>query len=94
MKRDLFVLLGLLLSFALVSFAGEKKEFKIPYEKYALSNGMDVILHVDHSNPIVAVYIVYHVGSAREEKGRTGFAHLFEHLRFNESQNVPQGEWF
>jgi zinc protease len=94
MKRDLFVLLGLLLSFALFSFAGEKKEFKIPYEKYTLSNGMDVILHVDHSNPIAAVYIVYHVGSAREEKGRTGFAHLFEHLRFNESQDVPQGQWF
>ena len=55
---------------------------------------MDVILHVDHSNPIAAVYIVYHVGSVREEKGRTGFAHLFEHLRFNESQNVPQGQWF
>ena len=94
MKRDLFVLLGMLLSFAIISFAGEKKEFKIPYEKYALSNGMDVILHVDHSNPIVAVYIVYHVGSAREEKGRTGFAHLFEHLRFNESQDIPQGQWF
>ncbi|MCX6143681.1 MAG: pitrilysin family protein [Ignavibacteriales bacterium] len=94
MKRDLIVLLGMLLSVALISFSGEKKEFKIPYEKYALSNGMDVILHVDHSNPIVAVYIVYHVGSAREEKGKTGFAHLFEHLRFNESQDVPQGEWF
>ncbi len=94
MKRDLFVLLGLCLSFTLIAFAGEKKEFKIPYEKYSLSNGMDVILHVDHSNPIVAVYIVYHVGSAREEKGKTGFAHLFEHLRFNESQDVPQGQWF
>jgi zinc protease len=94
MKRDLFVLLGLLLSFALVTMAADKKDFKIPYEKYTLSNGMDVILHVDHSNPITAVYIVYHVGSAREVKGRTGFAHLFEHLRFNESQNVPQGEWF
>ena len=94
MKRELFVLLSFLLSFAVVAFAGEKKDFKIPYEKYTLSNGMDVILHVDHSNPIVAVYIVYHVGSAREEKGKTGFAHLFEHLRFNESQDVPQGQWF
>jgi zinc protease len=93
MKRDLFVLLGMVMSFALVVFAGQK-DFKIPYEKYSLSNGMDVILHVDKSNPIVAVYIVYHVGSAREEKGRTGFAHLFEHLRFNESQDVPQGQWF
>ncbi len=94
MKRELIVILQLLMVFALISFAGEKKEFKIPYQKYTLSNGMDVILHVDHSNPIAAVYIVYHVGSAREEKGRTGFAHLFEHLRFNESQDVPQGQWF
>ncbi len=94
MKRELFVLFQLLMGFALVALAGEKKEFKIPYEKYTLSNGMDVILHVDRSNPIAAVYVVYHVGSAREEKGKTGFAHLFEHLRFNESQDIPQGQWF
>lgn len=94
MKRELFVVFQLLMGVALVVFAGEKKEFKIPYEKYTLSNGMDVILHVDRSNPIAAVYVVYHVGSAREEKGRTGFAHLFEHLRFNESQDIPQGQWF
>lgn len=94
MKRELFVVFQLLMGIALVAFAGEKKEFKIPYEKYTLSNGMDVILHVDRSNPIAAVYVVYHVGSAREEKGRTGFAHLFEHLRFNESQDIPQGQWF
>lgn len=75
-------------------YAGGKKEFKIPYEKYKLENGMDVILHVDKSDPIVSVYIVYHVGSGREVKGRTGFAHFFEHLRFNESQNIPQGQWF
>ena len=94
MKRELIALLCLLLSVAVVMSAGEKKEFKIPYEKYVLSNGLNVLLHVDRSNPIAAVYIVYHVGSGREEKGRTGFAHLFEHLRFNESQNVPQGQWF
>src|SRR5580765_8192124 len=74
--------------------AREAKDFKIPYEMYTLPNGMTVILHVDKSNPIAAVYVVYHVGSAREEKGHTGFAHLFEHLRFNESQDVPQGMWF
>jgi zinc protease len=93
MKRELFILLSLVLSVAAAALAGEK-EFRIPYKKYTLSNGLNVLLHVDRSNPIVAVYIVYHVGSAREEKGRTGFAHLFEHLRFNESQNIPQGEWF
>jgi len=94
MRRNSIVIAALLCSFALAAFAGEKKEFKIPYEKYKLSNGMNVILHVDQSDPIAAVYVVYHVGSGREEKGRTGFAHLFEHLRFNESQDIPQGQWF
>jgi zinc protease len=74
--------------------AKDVKEFKIPYEMYKLSNGMTVLLRLDKSNPIAAVYVAYHVGSAREEKGRTGFAHLFEHLRFNESQDIPQGMWF
>lgn len=72
--------------------AGPK--FRIAHEKYRLSNGLEVILHVDKSDPIVAVYVVYHVGSAREEPGRTGMAHLFEHLRFSGSQHVPPGEWF
>lgn len=89
----LLVFLALGLSSAVIA-GGKKKEFKIPYEKYKLSNGMDVLLHVDKSNPIAAVYVVYHVGSAREVPGRTGFAHLFEHLRFNESQDIPQGQWF
>jgi zinc protease len=78
----------------MISNADDKKEFKIPYEKYVLPNGLNVLLHIDRSDPIVAVYVVYHVGSAREEKGKTGFAHLFEHLRFNESQDIPQGQWF
>ena len=94
MARRLLTILSLLLCVVMTSQAADKKEFKIPYEKYVLSNGLNVLLHVDKSNPIAAVYVVYHVGSAREEKGRTGFAHLFEHLRFNESQDVPQGQWF
>jgi zinc protease len=94
MKRILFTLLLLLCFSILPSSAADKKDIKIPYEKYLLSNGMNVILHVDRSDPIAAVYVAYHVGSAREEKGKTGFAHLFEHLRFNESQDIPQGEWF
>ncbi|MGA3244389.1 MAG: pitrilysin family protein [Bacteroidota bacterium] len=94
MARRLLTILSLLLCLVMTSQAADKKEFKIPYEKYVLSNGLNVLLHVDKSNPIAAVYVVYHVGSAREEKGRTGFAHLFEHLRFNESQDVPQGQWF
>ena len=88
-------LLVLALAVVLTAFGrAPAKDFKIPHEKYVLPNGLNVILHVDKANPIAAVYIVYHVGSGREEKGRTGFAHLFEHLRFNESQNVPQGQWF
>ncbi len=95
-KDNMHILLLFLfaVSFVIPAHARDAGEFKIPYEMYKLSNGMTVILHVDKSDPIAAVYVVYHVGSAREEKGRTGFAHLFEHLRFNESQDIPQGMWF
>lgn len=67
---------------------------KIDYEKYTLENGLDVILHEDKSDPIVSVAIQYHVGSNREEKGRTGFAHLFEHMLFQESQHIGQDQFF
>ncbi|HEV2663727.1 MAG TPA: pitrilysin family protein, partial [Blastocatellia bacterium] len=60
---------------------------KIPHEKYTLQNGLTVILHVDHTTPIVAVNIWYHVGSKNERRGRTGFAHLFEHMMFQGSKN-------
>ncbi len=71
-----------------------KKELSLPYEKYQLANGLDVILHQDHSDPIVAVAIQFHVGSNREIPGKTGFAHLFEHMMFQESENVGQDEFF
>ena len=60
---------------------------KIPHEKYTLQNGLTVILHEDHTTPIVAVNIWYHVGSKNERRGRTGFAHLFEHMMFQGSKN-------
>ncbi|MBR9757797.1 MAG: insulinase family protein [Algicola sp.] len=66
-------------------------EFKINYEKFTLDNGLEVILHQDHSDPIVAVATMMHVGSNREKPGRTGFAHFFEHMSFNDSENVPRG---
>ncbi|WP_338733948.1 M16 family metallopeptidase [Mangrovimonas cancribranchiae] len=66
-------------------------EFKINYEKFTLDNGLEVILHEDHSDPIVAVATMMHVGSNREKPGRTGFAHFFEHMSFNDSENVPRG---
>src|SRR6186713_2094039 len=66
-------------------------KFSIPYEKFVLSNGLEVVLHEDHSDPIVAVATVVHVGSSREKPGKTGFAHFFEHMSFNDSENTPQG---
>ena len=59
----------------------------IPYQQFRLNNGLTVIVHEDHKAPIVAVNLWYHVGSKNERPGRTGFAHLFEHLMFNGSEN-------
>lgn len=64
---------------------------KISFEKYTLPNGLEVILHEDHSTPIIAVNTWYHVGSGDEKLGRTGFAHLFEHIMFMGSEHVPVG---
>ena len=66
-------------------------EFKLNYEKFVLDNGLEVILHKDSSDPVAAVALTFHVGSAREKEGRTGFAHLFEHLLFLESENLGKG---
>jgi zinc protease len=65
----------------------------VPYTLFTLPNGLTVILHEDHSVPIVAVNIWYHVGSANEKVGRTGFAHLFEHLMFEGSGHVKEGDF-
>ncbi|MBR7801428.1 M16 family metallopeptidase [Undibacterium fentianense] len=64
---------------------------KVDYQKFTLANGLDVIFHIDRSDPVVAVNLTAHVGSAREKAGRTGFAHLFEHLLFLESENLGKG---
>jgi zinc protease len=66
----------------------------IPYEKYVLSNGLTVIVHEDHSDPVVHVDVTYHVGSAREEVGKSGFAHFFEHMMFQGSDNVGDEQHF
>ena len=63
----------------------------IPYSRHTLDNGLDVLVHEDHDCPIVAVNIWYHVGSKNEKPGRTGFAHLFEHLMFEGSQHYDRG---
>ncbi|MDF3077166.1 MAG: insulinase family protein [Sphingobacteriaceae bacterium] len=69
-------------------------EIVIPYEKYVLPNGLTVILHEDHSDPVAHVDVTYHVGSAREEIGKSGFAHFFEHMMFQGSDNVKDDEHF
>jgi len=69
-------------------------EIVIPYEKYVLSNGLTLIVHVDHSDPVVHVDVTYHVGSAREEIGKSGFAHFFEHMMFQGSDNVADEQHF
>lgn len=86
-----FIFCGLLFFSCKTNESQTKKEFKIDYEKFTLDNGLEVILHEDHSDPIVAVATMMHVGSNREKPGKTGFAHFFEHMSFNDSENVPVG---
>lgn len=69
-------------------------ELVIPYEKYVLPNGLTVVIHEDHSDPIVHVDVTYHVGSAREEIGKSGFAHFFEHMMFQGSDHVADEQHF
>jgi zinc protease len=69
-------------------------ELVIPYEKYVLPNGLTLILHEDHSDPVVHVDVTYHVGSAREEIGKSGFAHFFEHMMFQGSDHVADEQHF
>lgn len=88
-KYNLFITAILLVSVLLVS--AQQPTFKVEYEKFTLPNGLEVIFHVDRSDPVVAVNLTAHVGSAREKAGRTGFAHLFEHLLFLESENLGKG---
>lgn len=90
MKLKSLVFLLLVLS-ATVNFGQDRK--KIEFLEYDLPNGMHVILHEDHSTPIVAVTIMYHVGSKNEREGRTGFAHFFEHLMFEGTENIDRHQY-
>ncbi|HXB41193.1 MAG TPA: pitrilysin family protein [Bacteroidia bacterium] len=75
----------------------EKKsndEIVIPYKKYILSNGMTLIIHEDHSDPIIYLDVTYHVGSNREQQGRSGFAHFFEHMMFQGSKHIADEQHF
>jgi predicted Zn-dependent peptidase len=82
------------LSLAMVGAAlATSAQSDIKFKEYTLDNGLHVILHEDHSTPIVAVSVLYHVGSKNEKPGRTGFAHFFEHLMFEGSPNIDRGEY-
>jgi zinc protease len=86
----------LVMTIGLLSFAPQKKDtgLSVPFEKYKLPNGLTVVLNVDKSDPIAALAVYYHVGSSREVPGKTGFAHLFEHMMFQRSENVPEDTYF
>src|SRR5882724_10343750 len=100
MKQRLLLLVGLI-GFFCVQVSGQAKlvekiskkgnEIVIPYEKYVLPNGLTLVIHEDHSDPVVHVDVTYHVGSAREEIGKSGFAHFFEHMMFEGSDNAKKG---
>ena len=96
-KTRIFTKIILLLTMILLSPGCRKApvgdKLSISFEKYEMPNGLQVILHADHSDPMISYAIMYHVGSSREVPGKTGFAHLFEHLLFGGSENVPSGEF-
>ena len=89
-KHYLRALVALMLLPALTA-VGQMRQ--IVFEEYTLKNGLHVILHEDHSTPIVAVTVMYHVGSKNEDPNRTGMAHFFEHLLFEGSENIGRGEF-
>lgn len=88
-----FTCLVLIFSACQSSSGSDSEEFSLDYEKYVLDNGLEVVLHQDKSDPKVAVAVLYHVGSNREQPGKTGFAHFFEHMLFQNSENVGAGNF-
>jgi zinc protease len=94
MKRTRGVLAAAVLTASLgAPLVGADDKISVPYEHFELPNGLNVIVHEDHATPVVSVNVWYHVGSGREKPGRTGFAHLFEHIMFEGSENVPEGKF-
>ena len=92
--KNLLKFTVLVASLFLVFSCTKNGSVKLSYEKYVLGNGLEVVLHQDLSDPIVAVAIQYHVGSGREKPGKTGFAHFFEHMLFQRSENLPRNAFF
>src|ERR1700761_6447819 len=94
MKRNAFrpAIAGLMCA-SLLTISAKQASATINFTEYNLPNGLHVILQEDHSTPIVAVSVMYHVGSKNEDPQRTGFAHFFEHLLFEGSENIKRGEY-
>ncbi len=91
MKRNAFY--SMLLGASLLTLSAKQAAATITFTEYTMPNGLHVILQEDHSTPIVAVSVMYHVGSKNEDPQRTGFAHFFEHLLFEGSENIKRGEY-
>ncbi len=91
--RIRIIFLPLVLALLAAAAPGQDVRLAVPYTQFKLENGLNVILHQDRSTPTVAVNMYYLVGSGREKPGRTGFAHLFEHIMFEGSKNVPEGKF-
>lgn len=91
MKRNAFY--GLLLGASILTMSAKQAAATIKFTEYNMPNGLHVILQEDHSTPIIAVSVMYHVGSKNEDPERTGFAHFFEHLLFEGSENIKRGEY-
>ncbi len=87
MQKLFIAIIGILFSFQVFA------QTLIEFEEYKLDNGLHVILHQDNSSPVVAINVMYHVGSKNEQPDRTGFAHFFEHLMFEGSENIERGEY-
>ncbi len=88
MKKSLMALSAMLM------LGGVASAQKVAFEEYTLDNGLHVILHNDASAPVIITSVMYHVGSKNENPERTGFAHFFEHLLFEGTENIKRGEWF
>ena len=88
MKKNLFV--GLCMGMLAFTVQGQE----VAYEEYDLDNGLHVILHQDNGAPVVTTSVMYHVGGKDRSEGRTGFAHFFEHLLFEGTENIDRGQWF
>jgi zinc protease len=91
--RHLRLIIPLLVLGVLSPLRAQDTKLAVPYTRFVLPNGLNVIVHEDHSTPMVSVNMRYNVGSAREKPGRTGFAHLFEHIMFEGSGHVAEGKF-